>query len=346
MDSSPGSPSLSIIIPNRNGAAYLPDCLQSLARQTWSPFELIIVDDASSDDSIEIVRRLAPSAEVVTLRNNLGFAGAVNAGSRRATGEWIVVLNNDTEAADDWLEECAAALHRHPEADFLACRILDFHDRRRLYSAGDCFLRLGVGYRRGQSQDYGDRYRQEAEIFGASGCAAVYRAKVWRELGGFDETFFAYLEDVDFALRLQSAGHRGYYIPGAVVYHRGGGTSGGEFAPLSVRLRTRNSILLVLKHIRGRRLWAALPMLLAGQFSWLVRALLHGRLWSYARGLAGVFSLLPGALRFRKASGSAPESEAALWSAIRRSEALAKLDFPPDASRVSSLFLNWYFRLF
>ena len=143
-------PFISVVIPNYDGAGIIGACLESLKRQTHTSFEVLVVDNGSRDDSIDIVRRLAPEAIIVPQTRNLGFAGGVNAGVRAARGSWIAVLNNDTEAAEDWLEEVAAAIERHADAAFLACRILDFNNRHRLYSAGDCFLRAGFGYRRGQ----------------------------------------------------------------------------------------------------------------------------------------------------------------------------------------------------
>ena len=193
----------------------------------------------AEDESVPIARKVAPEAIVLQENQNLGFAGGVNAGIRSSRGEWIAVLNNDTEATPEWLTECVRAMQNHPDASFFACRILNYADRNRLYSAGDCFLRAGIGYRRGQEQQDHRDFRQECEIFSASGCAALYRREVLDSMGGFDDRFFAYLEDVDLGLRLQAKGCRGYYVPAAEVFHHGAGTSGGEFSPLAVRLRTR-----------------------------------------------------------------------------------------------------------
>jgi len=216
-----------------------------------------------------------------------------------------------------------------------------------VYSAGDCFLRAGIGYRRGQERADSHRYASEAEVFAASGCAALYRKAAFEAAGGFDESFFAYLEDVDLGLRLRAAGRRGWYAPAAVVFHRGGATSGGEFSPLSVRLRTRNALVLLAKSVPARILWRSLPMIAAAQASWALRAAAHGRIWSWLRGLAEVPGRLPRALRARREMrklwrrGAQP-----LWESILRSEALAGEDFArPDEPRVS-LFLSWYFRLF
>ena len=191
---------------NHNGAGYLGKCLQSLQAQTYRNVEIVVVDNDSRDDSVETVRAAAPEAILVRENRNLGFAGGVNAGIRSSHGEWIALLNNDTEVRNDWLAECARAIADHPDAAFFACKILDIADRSRIYSAGDCYLRGGIGYRRGQGLKDGEEFGRECEIFSASGCAAVYRKSGCLRNWGFDEHFFAYLEDVDLGCRLQAAG--------------------------------------------------------------------------------------------------------------------------------------------
>lgn len=346
MCSIPDAPLISIIIPNYNGAVCLKVCLQSLMQQTYSNFEVLVVDNGSRDHSMEMVRKEAPQARILPQSRNLGFAAAVNKGLEEARGDWIAVLNNDTEAAPDWLAECAAAIARHPDASFLACRILDYEKRSTIFSAGDCYLRAGIGYRRGQEHADGEEYGREIPVFSACGCAALYRKTTVAANGGYDARFFAYLEDVDLGLRLQAAGARGYYTPSARIFHLGGATSGGEFAPLAVRLRTRNAILLLLKSVPGRALIRSLPMILFAQAFWLGRVLYRARFFSYLRGLAGVIPLAPEMLRRRrdlrviwKRSGEK------LWRAIAESESLARRDCSRPAATVSG-FLTWYFRLF
>jgi GT2 family glycosyltransferase len=290
---------------------------------------------------------VAPQAVFLRLNQNLGFSGAVNAGIRVSKGDWIAVLNNDAEVAADWLFQCVIAIQKHSDASFLACRILDFGDHNRLYSAGDCFLRAGVGYRRGQEQQDRPDFHQECEVFSASGCAALYRKAAIEKTGGFDERFFAYMEDVDFGLRLQAAGFRGYFVPLAEVYHHGAATSGGEFSALAVRLRTRNSLLLLLKSVPGQILLRCLPMICLAQFSWLIRVAAHGGLLHYFKGLGSAFALAPAMIRERAAIRRHwNNSVAQLWQGILRSESMARRDYAPGPAKPASLFLKWYFRLF
>jgi hypothetical protein len=341
-------PLISVVIPNYNGAALLAACLLSLERQSRAGCEVLVVDNGSSDDSVERVRQVAPRAVILRQDRNLGFAGAANAGIRAAAAEWIAILNNDTELETDWLARCADAIGNYPDAAFFACRILDFARHDLVYSAGDCFLRAGIGYRRGQEQPDRPEYDTEGEAFGACGCAALYRKSALVRVGGYDDRLFAYMEDVELGLRIQASGMRGYYLPAARVYHHGAATSGGEFSPLSVTLRTRNSLLVLLKSVPAKILLRCVPMILLSQVFWLARVIRHGRILSYLRGLTGALGLVPAMLRSRSElrpqwSSAAVEG---LWSAIARSEAAARADCSSSASKCPSLFLRLYFFLF
>ncbi len=338
---------IAVIIPNFNGAQFLEACLTSLLSQTAAPEEILIVDNASSDDSCDIVRRTAPNATILRQTCNLGFAAAVNVAVGLARAEWIAVANNDTEFAPDWLLQCQAAIERHPDAQFLACRIMEHSTENRIYSAGDCFLRAGIGYRRGQGRPDHPEYREDTEVFAPCGCAALYRRSVFRHLGGYDGQYFAYLEDVDLGFRMRAAGHRGYYAASATVYHIGGATSGGEYSPLSVRLQTRNSLLLLLKNYPWIFCWRGGPMILAWQLAWLARVLGHGRLLSYLRGLA---EAAKAAFHLRRKGSRRGrlnrESRDRLWRLIIEAERMARRDLFIHAGKYDSTFLRWYFRLF
>ncbi len=345
MIAAPETPRISVVIPNYNGASYLESCLDSVLRQNRPPFEIIVADNASTDRSAEIVRLKAPQAVWVPLPENLGFAGGVNAGIRVARGNWIALLNNDATVHPAWIEEALAVIARKPDASFLACRIMEKSREGRLFSAGDCFLRAGIGYRRGQELPDREDYRMDSAIFSACGCAALYRRDALESAGLFDESFFAYLEDVDLGLRLRAAGRCGYYAARSEATHLGGGTSGGEFSPLAVRLRTRNALLLLLKSLPASILCKCLPMIASAQAVWLGRALAHGRLWSYMRGLAGVIPLIPPMIARRKQLRAAwKQHPDVLWQEILKSENLARKDFPQSGA--GSSYLRWYFRFF
>jgi GT2 family glycosyltransferase len=267
-------PAASIIVPNYNGAPFLGDCLRSLERQTFVDAEVIVVDDASPDGSAEIVPNEFPSLRLIRLGRNGGFARAVNIGIAAARGEFVALLNNDAVADAGWLGELIGALERHPEAGSAASKILLADDDSTLVSAGDVYRRAGVPNSRGVWERDSGQYDDETEVFGACGAACAYRRAVLDEIGGFDERFFMYCEDVDLAFRAQLRGYRCIYAPRAVVRHRLSATGGGVLASYHCG---RNFVWLLAKDVPGvawRRY--ALRFLLT-QLALAVEALRHAR---------------------------------------------------------------------
>lgn len=223
-------PLISVIIPNWNGASYLPTCLDSLHRQTYPNFEVIVVDNGSTDGSLELLERDYPEVKVVALPENRGFAGGVNAGIREARGEIIAVFNNDAEADSHWLEELEGALDRHPEAGMATPKVFLFDRRDVINSAGDFYGVDGVPGNRGVWQRDEGQFDREEYVFGAAGVAAAYRRTMLDKVGLFDKDFFAFCEDVDLAWRAQLAGWKCIYVPKAIVYHKLSATGGGKIA--------------------------------------------------------------------------------------------------------------------
>jgi GT2 family glycosyltransferase len=225
----------SVIIPNWNGAEHLPECLDSLASQTFRDFEVVVVDNGSDDDSLELLER--DYAWVRTVRNgsNLGFPAAVNAGIRATSTEYVVLLNNDTRAASDWLEQLITAMDAQSKASFAACKMLHYDPPHPIDSAGDRFSLLrGGGLNVGFGEPAGS-HDEPAWIFGACAGAAIYRRSLFEDIGLFDEDFFLVFEDIDFDLRAQVAGHRCLYVPEAVVYHKRGASTDNRSAVVATR---------------------------------------------------------------------------------------------------------------
>jgi GT2 family glycosyltransferase len=223
-------PQISVIIPNWNGVHHLPTCLDSLRRQTYPNFEVIVVDNGSTDGSLELLRGDYGEVKVVALPENRGFAGGVNAGLRQAQGEVIAVFNNDAEADPYWLEELVKGLARHPEAGMATPKVLLFDRRDVINSAGDFYGVDGVPGNRGVWQRDEGQFDNEEYVFGAAGVAAAYRRAMLDEVGLFDEELFSFCEDVDLAWRAQLAGWKCIYVPTAVVYHKLSATGGGKIA--------------------------------------------------------------------------------------------------------------------
>jgi GT2 family glycosyltransferase len=281
-----------VVIPNWNGARWLPACLDSLAAQTLQPSEVIVVDNGSSDDSVEIAR--SRGAHVVELGRNTGFAVAANRGIEAASASAVALVNTDVELEPDWLERMAAALDASGVAS-VACKMLDLRDRGQVYDAGDILRRDGACEQRGRFRRDDGRFDEPGEVFAPCAGAALYRRDAVLSVGGFDERFFAYLEDVDLGLRLRLAGFGCRYEP-AVAYHASEGSSGAlERPPLA--WVERNTLLLVAKAFPVR--W--LPYVAYRQLGWAWHALRERRLRSHLRGAASALPLLPAMLRERRA---------------------------------------------
>jgi GT2 family glycosyltransferase len=256
----PSSPFTSIIIPTYNGKALLATCLPSLRGQTYPVecFEVIVVDDASSDGTVEYLAADFPEVRVVALAQNSGFIAACNAGAAVTQGEVLVLLNNDTEAEPGWLEALVATLVEHPEAGSAASKMLLFGRRDTLHTAGDMMGSNGIPRNRGVWQKDEGQYDNSRWVFGPCGGAAAYRREAWQQAGGFDPALFMYMEDVDLAWRLQRLGWRSIYAPEARVYHQLSATGGGVLASYYTG---RNTLWVIARNWPGallRRHWRAI----------------------------------------------------------------------------------------
>lgn len=239
---------VSIVIPNWNGAHLLGPCLDSLNKMTYQDFEIIVVDDGSTDNSLKLLHEKYPDVRCVKLASNHGFARAVNEGIKQAQGKFIALLNNDIEVEPDWLERLVGGLTAHPEHDIAASLML-YHDLRDvIYNAGDRFHPWGAGGARGEGETNLGQYDHEQEVFGACAGAALYRKEVFDRIGLFDETFESLAEDVDLNARARLAGMSTVFVPSAVVYHHGSATL-GRYSDRYIRLVTRNEWFVMIKNL-------------------------------------------------------------------------------------------------
>lgn len=283
----PAAIRISIIIPNWNGAAHLPDCLEALRTQTFREFETILVDNGSTDASLTLLAERYPEVKVLALGRNLGFTGACNAGLQAARGEVLVLLNNDTAAQPAWLAEVLAAFARHPDAGLVASKMLLFDRRDTLHTAGDIFKTDGTPGNRGVWEKDQDQY-PEGPVFSANGGSAAYRRSLLDQIGRLDDDFFFSCEDVDLAWRAQLAGWTAVYAPRAVVYHKLSASGGGVTASFH---DGRNFLYLLAKDVPGcvwRRHW---PRIIAGQLRITLAAL---RAWRGAAARARLRGQLAG----------------------------------------------------
>jgi GT2 family glycosyltransferase len=264
-------PRTSIVIPNLNGRHFLGPCLEAVGAQTDQDLETIVVDNGSHDGSVAFLRDRFPSVRIIELGRNHGFAGAMNAGIREAEGALVAFLNNDAEPAPDWLRELRRCLERHPRAAAATAKLVNSQSPALLDGAGDGLTPSFLPFVRGHGKPDEGRYEEETEVFGASGTASLWRADVLRELGGFDERFFAYYEDVDLSFRARLLGHECWYAPRAVAAHRRGGTA-GEDLRFTLFYPARNRWFFLLKCAPGGLLVRHTLGLLAGEAFWWARA--------------------------------------------------------------------------
>ncbi|MGE3270331.1 MAG: glycosyltransferase family 2 protein [Chloroflexota bacterium] len=267
-------PELAVIVVNWNGAHLLRTCLGSLRGQTYSDFETILVDNGSTDDSLELVAQEFPEVRVLALTENLGLAGGTNAGIQATDAPIIVTLNNDTEADPHWLAELRAALDAHPEAGSAASKLLLFDRRDVIHSAGDFYGLDGLPGNRGVWQPDNGTYNRPEMIFGACAGAAAYRRSMLEDVGSFEDNFFMYCEDVDLSFRSQLLGYQCIYVPTAVVYHMLSATGGG---PLASYYCGRNFLRVIARDMPGpllRRIW---PKIALAQLKMAAESIWHFR---------------------------------------------------------------------
>lgn len=240
-----------IIIPNYNGLRFLEPCMTALSRQTCQDFAVLVVDNGSEDGSVEWLKKQGISA--IFLKENTGFSGAVNAGICAVDTPYVILLNNDTEAEPEYVEELLKAIEASPRIFSVSPRMLQLYHRDLVDDAGDMYSIMGWAYQRGVGQE-ADRYDRPCHIFSACAGAAIYRREIFDEIGLFDEMHFAYLEDLDVGYRAKIAGYYNRYCPSSVVYHVGSGTSGSKYNSFKVKLAARNNVYLNYKNMPALQL--------------------------------------------------------------------------------------------
>ena len=267
---------VSVIVLNWNGRRFLPECLDSLAAQSWRDFEVVLVDNGSADGSKELVRESYPWVKLVELPENLGFAEGNNRGLQAAAGAYVVALNNDTRVEPDFLAELLAAAEASPRAGMVAAKMLNYFDPGRIDAIA---LKIGVnglGYNIGVGERDAGQYGGDTKAFGPCGGAALYRRAMIEEVGFFDPDFFAYYEDFDLAWRGRLAGWGCVAAPRAVVYHVHSATS-GQWSSFKVYHTHRNKWYVIVKNWPAALVARHLPALLLADLAALGLAVLKGR---------------------------------------------------------------------
>jgi GT2 family glycosyltransferase len=291
------TPRVAVVIPNWNGAHLLRGCLDSLRRQSLRDFVVCVVDNGSKDESLVLLAAEYPEVEVVALPVNVGFASGVNAGIRATRAPYVVLLNNDTEAAPDWLAELVATMDAHPQYAYAASKLLDYKQRDIIDCVADGFSPIGIPFKVGAYERDVGQYDKPFELFGACAAASLYRRSMLDEIGLFDDDWFAYIEDVELSLRAQVAGYRGVAVVSAKVFHMGSASSGGGPSAFTVRLSARNVWWTIFKCLPAGLLWRVVPAAAAAQVVLVFQALLLGRFPWLRRNFGAFFGGLGDALR-------------------------------------------------
>lgn len=280
-----------VIIPNYNGKEYLRQCLFSLSMCRPADFHILVVDNGSTDGSVEVLKEEFPQVEAVFLTENTGFAPAVNRGLERTKTPYGLLLNNDTTVEPDFVQKMEEAMEIHKDAFSVSAKMLMMQDKSLIDGAGDLYCALGWAFALGKGKKADENYTKPARIFSSCGGAVIYRMELFKEVGLFDENHFAYLEDVDVGYRARIAGYSNWYEPSAVVYHAGSGFSGSRYNEFKVNLSSRNSIYLVLKNMPFLQIIINLPFLLLGFLTKTVFFVKKGYGHTYCKGLMKGFAL-------------------------------------------------------
>lgn len=276
-------PAISVIIVNYNSGQRLQRCIERLERQTYRDFEILVFDNASSDGSLASAGAALAGATVVNSKENLGFAAANNRAAKLAKGEWLAFLNPDAYAEQDWLEQLHAGVLRYPFAEAFGSTQLNADNPDELDGAGDVFHAFGIPYR-GHFGWPTAKLPSEGECFAPCAAAAMYRAETFTRLGGFDERFFCYGEDVDLGFRLRLSGGRVVQLSGARVLHEGSGVT-GRYSDFTVYHGNRNRIWTTYKNMPAALYWPLAPLRLAADLYLCLRAFSVGRGRVYMRAV-------------------------------------------------------------
>lgn len=237
---------ITIIIPNYNGLRFMKPCLDALKRQTCRDFDILVVDNGSTDGSAGWLEQ--QGIHTIRLKENTGFSCAVNVGIRNAVTPYVILLNNDTEAEPDFTARLLGAIEQSPKIFSVSPKMIQMYQKELLDDAGDMYSIMGWAYQRGVGREV-SCYNRPGNIFSACAGASIYRRAVFAEIGYFDEMHFAYLEDIDVGYRAKIAGYYNRYCPAARIYHAGSGTSGSRYNSFKVRLAARNNIYLNYKNM-------------------------------------------------------------------------------------------------
>lgn len=292
---------VSLVLVSWNSSAQLEELFSALAKQTISDFEIVTIDNGSTDESLQVAALHKERFQLVTkqLPANLGFATANNIGVRLARGEWIILLNADAYPEPNWLENLLRVAEENPDYNFFSSRQIQYLAPHLLDGAGDEYHVSGLAWRRFYNHKSAQYGLAQEEVFGACAAAAMYRREDFLKVGGFDEDYFSYFEDVDLSIRLRLAGGRCLYVPDAVVHHVGSAST-GKLSDFVVYYGHRNLVWTYFKNMPGWLFWIYLPLHLAMNLFFTISFLFKGKGSAILKAKWDALRGIPAMLRKRR----------------------------------------------
>jgi len=258
-----------VVIPNFNGMQYIQTCLESLYSGTTKEIAVTVVDNASTDGSMELVRDRFPQVKLIVNETNTGFSHAVNQGICLSSTPYVILLNNDTQVDLSFVHELEKVMDNDKRKRFFSAsaKLISLYDKEKIDDAGDYYCALGWAFARGKGKRAAD-YNKDCDIFASCAGAAIYRRELLEEnqVGLFDEEHFAYFEDIDIGYRAKIFGYRNRFAANSIVYHAGSATSGSRYNAFKTTLASRNSVYLIYKNMPTLQILLNLPLLIIGFF--------------------------------------------------------------------------------
>jgi GT2 family glycosyltransferase len=292
---------ISVLLVAWNNKTHLQHCFSALSKQTLRDFEIILVDNASTDNSVAELHPLRSDLHLLVeqLSSNIGFAVANNIGAHLAQGERLAFLNVDAFPEPDWLEKLLKAAEENPEYSFFSSRQIQANAPAWLDGAGDAYHISGLAWRHGYNRPSVEFGHEPKEVFSACAAAALIRREEFLQMGGFDEDYFSYFEDVDLGFRLRLQGGKCLYVPAAIVHHVGSAST-GKRSDFSVYYGYRNMIWTFIKNMPSPLFWILLPLHIVTVLFFIVYLTLRGQGKTIGRAVFDAIRGLPAVLEKRK----------------------------------------------
>ena len=292
-----------VIIPCYNSKKHIDTCLKSLKKQTFKGFGIIIVDNGSTDGTSDYVKEKYPEVKLIALPENTGFANAVNVGIKAADTEYVFLLNDDTACDEDAISMLVSSISRSEKIFSVQAKMMQMKKPELIDDCGDYYSALGWAFSSGRDKE-SNYIRKRTLLTSACAGAAMYRRKLFDEIGYFDEAHFCYLEDIDVGYRARLKGYHNVCEPAAVVYHEGSASSGSRYNAFKVELTAANNLYLIYKNMPLWQIVINLPFIIAGilikHVFYTKRGLGRAHLKGLRKGISKIYKNTDKKVRFGK----------------------------------------------